>query len=237
MMTRTISRTITALVLFALVFGQLIQAVPQAGKEITVPEGTKIRLSLQTQISSKLNETGDQITAILYEPLRIDGNTVLARGTEFDGRITEIKPAGKGQKQASMTIVFDRMVTPYGEEPVSLSLTSIDDYSNDSKMKANGEGKVNGGRDGKNTAQNAEIGAGLGGATAGAVILAGGPLGLGAAALGGGLLGGILLSKGKEIRLQPGTLFRATFTRPMNLPASQGPRNPDDQGKSPADQK
>src|SRR5215475_15488089 len=100
MTTKTISKTITALVLFALTFGQLIHAIPQAAKEVTVPEGTKIRLALQTQISSKLNEAGDQLTAILYEPLRIDGNTVLARGTEFDGRISEIKPAGKGQKQA-----------------------------------------------------------------------------------------------------------------------------------------
>src|SRR5215472_309818 len=101
---RTLTKTITCLAMIALLCGQFVRALPQAAREVTVPEGTKIRLALQTQISSKLNEAGDQLTAILYEPLRIDGNTILARGTEFDGRISEIKPAGKGQKQASLTI-------------------------------------------------------------------------------------------------------------------------------------
>src|SRR5215831_6152586 len=119
-------RSLTALVALTMLCGQFAGAVPQAAKEIIVPEGTKIRLALQTPLSSKLNEPGDQLTAILYEPLRVDGNLVLPRGTEIEGRITEIKAAGKGQKQSSMTIVFDRLITPYGEEPVALQLTSID---------------------------------------------------------------------------------------------------------------
>src|SRR5258708_34739452 len=111
------------LIALTVLCGQFSAITPQAAKETSVPEGTKIRLALQTPISSKLNEPGDQLTAILYEPLRIDGNMILARGTEFEGRITEIKPAAAGQKQSSMTIVFDRLSTPYGEEAVSLSLT------------------------------------------------------------------------------------------------------------------
>jgi hypothetical protein len=221
--------TISYLVVLTVLCASFSNILAQSAKEATVPEGTKIRLALQTPISSKLNEPGDQLTAILYEPLRIDGNTVLARGTEFQGRITEIKPAASGQKQSSMTIVFDRLSTPYGEEAVSLSLTAIEDYTNDEKYKANGEGKVNGGRGGKNTAENARTGAGIGGALAGIVLLAGGGLGAAAGALGAGLAGGVLLTKGKEIKLQPGTLFRASFNRPIKLPVqSYGPKPQDD---------
>jgi len=188
--------------------------MPQAAKETTVPEGTKLRLSLQTSISSKLNEPGDPLQAILYDPLRVDGNMVLERGTEFEGRITEIKAAGLAQNQSSMTIVFDRLITPYGVEPVSLSLNAIEDYTNDEKYKANGEGKVKGGHSAKTTIDNANTGKGIGG-----------PL---------GSIGGVLLTKGKEIRLQPGTLFRASFNRSIKLPIqSYIPKVPEDMEKKP----
>jgi hypothetical protein len=49
-------------------------------------------------------------------------------------------------------------------------------------------------------------------------LLAGGPAGPAAGALAAGLGSGVLLTKGKEIKLQPGTLFRASFTRQIKLP-------------------
>jgi len=201
-------------------------AFSQAAKEATVPEGAKIRLALQTQVSSKVNEAGDEITAILYDPLRVEGDTVLARGTEFRGRIAQITPAGRFQKQASMTIVFDRMVTPSGEEAVSLQLTSIDDYARDEKMKAEGEGQVKGGRSGKETMENTRDAAGIGMAGAGLILLAGGGPAGAAAALGGALAGGVLMTKGKEIKLQPGTIFRATFNRSLTLPVQETASKP-----------
>src|SRR5262249_10080846 len=36
----------------------------------TVAEGTMAKLSLQTRLHSKLNEVGDEVTAVLYEPVR-----------------------------------------------------------------------------------------------------------------------------------------------------------------------
>ena len=239
-MSKSLRMTFSFLVVLTVLFGQFSSILSQSAKEAVVPEGTKIRLALQTPVSSKLNEPGDQLTAILYEPLRVDGNMVLARGTEFEGRITEIKPAGSGQKQSSMTIVFDRLITPYGEEAVSLTLNAIEDYTNDEKYNANGEGKVKGGRAGKNTAENARTGAGIGGALAGIILLAGGPAGAAAGALAAGLGGGVLLTKGKEIKLQPGTLFRASFNRSIKLPIqSYGPKaqeDPEKKADKPANQ-
>ena len=200
---------LTALIILC---GQFSIIMPQAAKEISVPEGTKLRLSLQTPISSKLNESGDPLRAILYEPLRVDGNLVLIRGTEFTGRITEVKAARSMQRQSSMTIVFDRMITPYGEEPVSLSLNAIEDYVHNEKLKANGEGKVNGGHSAGNTTGNAQIGCSISC-----------PL---------GKIGGILLTKGNDIRLRPGTLFRARFNRSIKLPIqSYGPKAQEDPEK------
>ncbi|HYE73097.1 MAG TPA: hypothetical protein VEF04_07200, partial [Blastocatellia bacterium] len=72
------------------------------GNNIIVAEGTAARLSLQTQLSSKLSEVGDVVTAVLYEPVRSeDGRVAIPRGTMFVGRVTQVKPAKRPQKQAS----------------------------------------------------------------------------------------------------------------------------------------
>jgi len=68
---------------FSIIFAMLlslsiIAQSPSQGDNIVVAEGTQARLSLQTQLSSKLTEVGDQVTATLYEAGRgEDGRTAL----------------------------------------------------------------------------------------------------------------------------------------------------------------
>lgn len=190
----------------------------------TIAEGSLAKLSLQTRLHSKLNEVGDEVTAVLYEPVRTeDGRVAIPRGTEFIGRVTQVQAAKRPQKQATMTVVFDTMRMPYGTEKVSVTVTSIDDYANDSKMKSkDGEGKVGGGRSGERTAKNAGIGGGLG--SLGGLILGGGGFGGIAGGAGAGVLGGVLMTKGSDIRLEPGTILRIKFERPLTLPAFENER-------------
>jgi hypothetical protein len=218
----------------------------QAAREATIQPDTKALIVLQSRLSSKLSEVGDTITAVLDEPIFVDGQLVMPRGAEFHGRVTTVKPAKRGQKGAEMTIVFDRVAMPWGEEPVAILITAIDDWSRDRKLKADQEGKVNGGHDGDKTVDNVVRGGVIGGAGAGTVILAGaaagsgpGVLGAGAAAIGAGMLGGLLLTKGTEVRLDPGVTFRVKFVKPITLPVMQqpglGPKpiQPDDESRPP----
>ncbi|MEO6726343.1 MAG: hypothetical protein ABIU20_09680, partial [Blastocatellia bacterium] len=104
---------------------------------ITVAQGATAKLSLQTQLSSKISEVGDEVTAVLYEPVRsADGRVAIPRGTEFIGRVTQVQAAKRPQKQATMTIVFEQMRMPYGTEKVATVVTAIDDYANDEKMRS-----------------------------------------------------------------------------------------------------
>jgi hypothetical protein len=99
-------------------------------------------------------------------------------------------------------------------------VTAIDDYANDEKYKSkDDEGKVGAGRNGGRTARNAGIGGGLG--TLGAIIgsAAGGGIGAIAGAIGVGAAGGVLMTKGNDLKLSPGTVLRIRFERPVNLPA------------------
>jgi hypothetical protein len=206
------------------------QALTQEAQQATIEPETKARIVLQSQISSKLNEVGDTITAVLYEPIYVNGQLVMPRGTEFHGRVTAVAPARRGMKGAQMAIIFERFTMPWGEEPASVMLTAIDDWTNNEKLKADDEGKVKGDRNGGKAAENVERGGSIGAAGAGAVILTGaaagagpGILAAGGATIAGGLLAGLLLTKGKEVRLQPGAIFRIKFTKPVTLPVIQSP--------------
>src|SRR5262247_4665794 len=124
---------------------------------VTIPEGKLAKLSLQTRLSSKLSEVNDEVTAVLYEPVRgEDGRVIIERGTEFIGRVTQTQAAKRPQKEATMTVVFDTVRMPYGTEKISVTIVSIDDYANDAKLTSkNDEGKVGGGHSGARTGRNA----------------------------------------------------------------------------------
>lgn len=194
---------------------------PARDINMVVAQGASARLSLQTQLSSKINEVGDEVIAVLYEAVRSeDGRTAIPRGTEFIGRVTQVQAAKRPQREASMTIVFETMRMSYGTEKISTVVTAIDDYGNDEKLKAkNDEGKVGAGRSGGRTARNAGLGGGLG--TLGGMIIgaAGGGLGGIAGAIGVGAAGGVLMTKGNDIKLQPGTILRIRFERDVKVPA------------------
>lgn len=193
---------------------------------VTVAQGTSAKLSLQSQLSSKISEVGDEVLAVLYEPVRsADGRVVIPRGTEFIGRVTQVQAAKRPQKQATMTIVFEKMRMSYGIEKIATIITAIDDYANDEKMRAkDDEGKVGGGRSGGRTAKNAGIGGGIG--SLGGVIIgaAGGGIGGVIGGVGGGALGGVLMTKGNDIKLAPGTILRIRFEHEIALPAFEADR-------------
>ncbi|HEY9231643.1 MAG TPA: hypothetical protein VIS78_05835 [Blastocatellia bacterium] len=210
-------------------------ARPQAAREATIEVDTRAKLILQTRLSSKLSEVGDPVTAVLDEPLYVGNDLVIPRGTEFRGRVTAVKAAGRGQKAGNIAIAFERVAMPWGDEQVFIALAGIDDWDKNEKLKANDEGKVSGGHRGEKTAENVYRSAGIGGAATGVILLSGGGAAAGAATLGGGLLAGLLLTKGGEVQVNPGAVFRVKFVKPLTLPVSSQPGGrpqPIDQGGS-----
>lgn len=197
------------------------------GSNGVLAEGSAAKLSLQTPLSSKLSEVGDEVVATLYEPVRdAEGRILIPRGTEFFGRVTQVQAAKRPQKQATMTLSFDKARMAYGWEKVAVTITAIDDYANDEKLKAKDEeGKVGAGRSGGRTATNAGIGAGIGGAGGAVVRATGGGLGGMLGSTAAGAIGGILLTKGNDIKLQPGTILRIRFEREVTLPVFETERS------------
>jgi len=68
--------------------------IPSATK---LPEGTPIPIRLQSALSSASSHAGDSFSATIDEPVVIDGQTLIARGTLASGQVLEAKPAARSR--------------------------------------------------------------------------------------------------------------------------------------------
>jgi len=229
-MSKTIYRRTAALVV--MLYG-LYAAIPaNAGvvKQLTIKAETTARLTLQSEINSKLSEVGNVITATLSEPIYVDGELVIPRGAEFQGRIVALSRAKRIQRSSSISIDFERVITPSGALPISAHVTAIDDWDHEESLKANNKGKIKGGHSGGRTIDNMSRGTSLGGSAGFVGALLGGAsgasgrhlLGIGGAGMAAGMIGGILLTKGNAIRVSQGTVLRIRFQKPAAFPIQEG---------------
>lgn len=58
---------------------------------VTLPKGTQITATVSQTLASDKNHWGDSFAASIARPVKVDGKTVLPRGTEVTGRILEVK--------------------------------------------------------------------------------------------------------------------------------------------------
>jgi hypothetical protein len=207
----------TITLIYPVVYGQ------SSDQDLVIPAGTELQLSLRDPLSSKLSEVNDEVEATLRKDLVIDGNRLLPRGTEFIGRVTLIQPAGRPLKGGQLQVTFDRVKIDGQERKLFAITKSASNFFRDEKVKGDGEGTLKGGAGGGEVLENVRTAATLGGIGATIVILSGidnGGIGGGSAAAGAGVLGGsvaagVLLSKGKEIRLDPGTVIRLKLEKQL----------------------
>jgi len=202
-------------------------ALGQEPDKVVIPAGTKFQASLQTPISSKISEVGDFISVTLTLPLQVSDRYVLPRGTEITGKITQVTAATRAKKHpAEIYAMFNEITTSYGSEPVFVSVAAADDVANDEKIKTDSEGKLRANSSKGKALENAAKGATLGSIASTPAAIATESVGGAIAGPAAGALAGLLLSRGKDIRLAVGTVFRMKFDRDTVLPASQFTRAP-----------
>jgi hypothetical protein len=106
--------------------------IPSATK---LPEGTPIPIRLQSALSSASSHAGDAFNATIDEPVVIDGQTLVARGTLATGRVLEAKPAASSRgssrgssRESSLEPGYLRIVLVslnLGGRPVMIETSSI----------------------------------------------------------------------------------------------------------------
>lgn len=183
----------------------------------SVPSGTEIDATLDSELSTKTSQPGQRFTATLSAPVRdINDEIVLPAGTHINGQVTESEE-GKTLPQlrgrGKLNLRFDSVTMPNGRSfPISATLLTVQQSGGNGSV--NSEGEVQSGTSAGTAAKGVGVGAGLG-TIAGFIF--GGPLkGLAIGALAGG--GYILATKGKDVELPQGTGLHIRLDQNLVLP-------------------
>jgi len=217
---RSVINLTNIMLLLAICLINPLLTVCQDSDKLIIPSGTKFKTRLETPLSSKLSEVGDTIIVTLLEPMAVDAQHVLPRGTEMTGKVTFVKRAGKVKGRAELYALISELTTNYGSEPIQVSIDAADDVTSDEKIRTDEEGKLKSNKDLGDDVEDATRGASLGSIGSTPVAIATGSVGAAIAGPAAGAIAGLLLSRGKEVRLPVGTVFRMKFDKDLTLPAS-----------------
>ena len=81
--------------------------VAQSDSVYRLPAGTKILLSMDSGISSKVSAVNDTFTTTVSKPLSVRDSVVLPIGTVIEGRVTKVSSAESGGKNGRMQVRFE----------------------------------------------------------------------------------------------------------------------------------
>jgi hypothetical protein len=188
-------------------------------KTISIPAGTKVPLALKQAISTKSAKEGDPVYAETTFPFVVNDRIIIPAGTYVQGKITHIKRPGRVKGRAELLMHFTSMIYPSGytvllpgsvENMPGAEKTSMKDE--EGTIRQDGEK----GKDIGTVAQTASTGAIIGGVTNGGK-------GAGIGAAGGGAVGLAiaLLSRGSDVRLEPGTSVEMVIQREISVDAKR----------------
>jgi len=167
---------------------------------VTVPAGTRISVRMIDGVDSTKNHAGDRFQASLQEPLTVDGNVVVPKGSDVYGRLAESKESGKFSGRSQLQLELTGVVVNGQTVPV-----------------VTGEYELTGKSRGASTAKRT-----IGGAAVGSIIgaIAGGGKGaaIGAGVGGGAGAGSEIITKGDQVKIPSETLLEFTLQQDLSIP-------------------
>src|SRR6187455_1068751 len=78
-------------------------------REVTIPAGTTLRLTLQSAVASDMSHVEDSVRAELRQAVSVDGTPVLPAGTEVVGTVTDVKRPGRVKGRALVAYRFNSL--------------------------------------------------------------------------------------------------------------------------------
>lgn len=165
------------------------------GRVVSIGVGTEFDVRLQTPLNSGTSKVEQRFEATTILDYRVREDVVVPAGSLLRGFVSSVKPAGKIDRQGSLTLSFDEAVIDQAHLRVRASVVDA--------------------LDGKTSQDNTRIGVG---AAMGAIL--GGILGGGKGALVGVLVGGggtMASTEGADVDLPVGTILRIRLDQPLDV--------------------
>jgi len=154
-------------------------------RDVTIPAGTKLSVTLLSTLASNTSKVEDPVRGSLAEAVVVSGQTVLPKGAELSGSVTDVKQSGRVKGKAVLAFHFDRLSARKETHRIQTAPVTIE-----------AEGST------KKDVKKGGIGAGIG-------AIVGGVAGGGSGAAIGAVVGGagtVLATKGDEVQVASGTL-------------------------------
>lgn len=121
-------------------------ASASTGKTVSLGSATNIQAQLQKQIDVRKAQPGDPVVLKTTKAVKQNGETIVPKGTNLIGRITEVRPQGKGKGNANSSIgmVFDRIEGKGLAAPITATVVSITNASSAANLGDSAMGEVSG---------------------------------------------------------------------------------------------
>jgi hypothetical protein len=109
--------------------------VTQPTTLVTVPKGTAISATVGQALASNKNHAGDTFAAILSSSIKVNGKTVIPKGTHITGRVVTAQKKGPAELTVALASVdlngkSYKLVTdpldPSGKSPAKSNATNSD---------------------------------------------------------------------------------------------------------------
>jgi len=172
-----------------------------AFREVTIPAGTTLPLTLRTSVGSDTSKVEDQVRATLRTPIRIQGTQALPAETAFIGHVTDAERSGRVKGRARIAFRFTRADLPGKGEALNVRTSTVSRLAPATKKR-----------------DAATIGGGaVGGAIIGGIVGGGSGAAKGATIGGAGGTGVVLATRGKEVRLPAGTAVNVKLSAPLTV--------------------
>lgn len=186
---------------------------------LTIPAGTRVPLSLKQAISTKTARDGDPVYAETAFPFVVNDRVVIPAGTYIQGKVTRVERGGHVKGRAELLVHFTSMIYPSGYT-VMLGASVENTPGAEKTTMKDPEGTIRQdseiGRKARETAEGASTGAVIGAVTNGGK---GAGIGAGIGGVAGLAIG--MLSRGADVRLEPGTSIEMEIQREVTVDPSR----------------
>lgn len=168
-------------------------------EKITIPSGTQLSIRLNDEVDSEKAQVGDVFHGSVSSPVAISDQTVIPTTADVEGRVVEVKSAGRFAGQSVLTLELTKLTM--GGKSYSLQT---------SQWTKSGNGR------GKSTATKVGGGAAVG-AILGGIFGGGKGAAIGAAAGAGAGTGVSAATKGQQIILRPEAIIAFQLQNPLTV--------------------
>ena len=187
-----------------------------AQTNLSLPEGTAVKMRLENAISTFGNKVGDSFSGRVTAPVSISGKTIIPVGSTIEGRVTRLTEPRRIKGKPTIDLIPDTITLPSGEK-YALRAVVVDTNAG-KETSVNEEGEFKG--EGMDGHDKKEIAIGTGAGVVTGALIGGGEGALVGAAVGGGATVVHWLVKKRYATMPAGTEVVMELSRPIEMSAA-----------------